>query len=165
MAAGEEFDVVPYGLEALGVMRVEKGHPTGNELNGQTTARDVGLARMVSKKKDCIGNTLSERPNLNREDGLRLMGFRPVDRAESLTAGAHFLALGVEPVIANDEGWMTSVAFSPMLGHSIGLGFIRGGAERVGQVVRAVNLLADREVTVEIVSPHFFDPEGERLRV
>ncbi len=59
MAAGEEFDVVAYGTEALGVMRVEKGHAAGNELNGQTTAENLGLGRMVSKKKDCIGNTLS----------------------------------------------------------------------------------------------------------
>jgi sarcosine oxidase subunit alpha len=164
MAAGEEFDAVAYGLEALGVMRIEKGHPTGNELNGQTTARDLGLERMVSKSKDCIGNTLSERPELARADGLRLMGFRPVDRAQPLAAGAHFLARGAAPTTANDEGWMSSAAFSPTLGHAIGLGFIRRGGERVGEVVRAVDLLRDRDVEVEIVSPHFFDPEGERLR-
>ncbi len=61
MKAGEEFDAVPYGVEALGVMRIEKGHAAGNELNGQTTALNLGLGRMVSKKKDSIGSTLSER--------------------------------------------------------------------------------------------------------
>ncbi len=164
MAAGEEFGVTPYGTEALGVMRIEKGHAAGNELNGQTTARDLGLERMVSKKKDCIGRVLAERPELAREDGLRLMGFRPVDRTQGLPAGAHFLARGAEAVTANDEGWMSSVAFSPTLGHSIGLGFIRRGAERLGEVVRAADPLRGREVEVEIVSPHFVDPEGERLR-
>ena len=138
MAAGEEFGVVAYGTEALGVMRVEKGHAAGNELNGQTTARDLGLGRMVSGKKDCIGSTLSRRAGLNRPDGLALVGFRPVDRAAKLTAGAHFVAEGKAATMENDEGWMTSVAYSPTLGHAIGLGFIRRGADRMGEVVRAV---------------------------
>ena len=118
MEAGEEFDVAPYGTEALGVMRIEKGHPAGNELNGQTTANHLGLGRMVSKKKDCIGNTLSERPEMNLEDDLRLMGFRPVKRSAILNAGAHFIGKGEEPSMKTDQGWMSSVAYSPSLGHS-----------------------------------------------
>jgi len=52
MQAGEEFDAVPYGTEALGVMRIEKGHAAGNELNGQTTVSNLGLGGFVSQKKD-----------------------------------------------------------------------------------------------------------------
>ena len=164
MAAGGEFGAVAYGTEALGVMRVEKGHAAANELNGQTTARMLGMQRMVSKKKDCIGNILSERPEMNREGGLEMMGFRPVDRSEQLAAGAHFLAPGREAVTENDEGWMTSVAWSPELGHSIGLGFIRNGHARIGETVRAWDGVRGRDVAVEIVSAHFLDPDGERLR-
>ncbi len=162
--AGADLGAVPYGTEALGVMRIEKGHAAGNELNGQTTALNLGLGRMVSRKKDCIGGVLSERPELNRDDAVRLAGFVPVDRGAALASGAHFLAQGAEAVTANDEGWMSSVAFSPTLGHSIGLGFIRRGHERIGERVRAVDLLRGADVEVEIVSPHFVDPEGERLR-
>jgi glycine cleavage system aminomethyltransferase T len=122
------------------------------------------MGRMVSKKKDCIGNTLSERPELNREDALSLVGFLPVDRQKALAAGAHFIAAGNEANTQNDEGWMSSVAYSPILGHSIGLGFIKGGHQRKGEVVRSVDPLRDNEIEVEIVSPHFIDPEGERLR-
>ena len=164
MAAGEEFDAVAYGTEALGVMRVEKGHAAGPELPGQTTARMLGMQRMVSKKKDCIGNILSERPQMNREDGLELMGFRPVDRSQELTSGAHFLAPGADAAMENDEGWMSSVAWSPELGHAIGLGFIRNGHARIGEKVRAWDGVRGRDVPVEIVSAHFLDPEGERLR-
>ena len=164
MAAGEEFDAVAYGTEALGVMRVEKGHAAGPELPGQTTARMLGMQRMVSKKKDCIGNILSERPEMNREDGLEMMGFRPVDRAQELTSGAHFLAPGAEATMDNDAGWMSSVAWSPELGHSIGLGFIRNGHARIGETVRAWDGVRGRDVPVEIVSAHFLDPDGERLR-
>ena len=164
MAAGEEFDALPYGTEALGVLRVEKGHAAGNELTGQTTARDLGLGRMVSKKKDSIGSTLSEREDLNREDGLTLVGFAPVNRQEDLKAGAHFVSKGKPATTKNDEGWMTSVVYSPSLGHSIGLGFIKRGHDRMGEIVEAADPLRGRSTDVEIVSPHFFDPEGERLR-
>ena len=164
MAAGEEFDAVAYGTEALGVMRVEKGHAAGPELPGQTTARMLGMQRMVSKKKDCIGNILSERPEMNRDDGLELMGFRPVDRSQELTSGAHFLAPGADAAMENDEGWMSSVAWSPELGHAIGLGFIRNGHARIGETVRAWDGVRGRDVPVEIVSAHFLDPDGERLR-
>ena len=165
MAAGEEFDAVAYGTEALGVMRVEKGHAAGPELIGQTTARMLGMQRMVSKKKDCIGNILSERPEMNREDGLEMMGFRPVDRSQELSSGAHFLATGAAAEMANDEGWMTSVAYSPMLETSIGLGFIRKGHARIGETVRAWDGARGTDIPVEIVSPHFYDPDGELLRV
>jgi len=164
MAAGEEFDAVPYGTEALGVMRIEKGHAAGNELTGQTTARDLGMGRMVSKKKDCIGNTLSEREALNREDGLALVGFKPVDPGVDLVAGAHFVAKGKTQTLENDEGWMTSVCYSPILESSIGLGFIKRGQDRLGEIVTAADPLRGKTADVEIVSPHFLDPEGDRLR-
>lgn len=164
MEAGEEFDATPYGTEALGVMRIEKGHAAGNELTGQTTANNLGLGKMVSKKKDSIGNRLSERPEMNREDDLRLVGFKPVDTSKPLAAGAHFVDNGKEAVTKNDLGWMTSVAYSPELGHSIGLGFLKKGDQRKGDKLRAVDLLRGGEVEVEVVSPHMIDPEGERLR-
>ena len=164
MKAGEEFDAAPYGTEALGVMRIEKGHAAGNELNGQTTALNLGLGGMVSSKKDCIGKTLSQRPEMNRDDAIRLVGFRPVDRSVKLIAGSHFINKGDDATMANDQGWMTSVAYSPSLGHSIGLGFIKEGHNRKGEIVRAVSPIHDTEMEVEIVSAHFIDPEGERLR-
>lgn len=89
--AGEEYDAAPYGTEALGVMRIEKGHCTGNELNGQTTAHNIGLGKMVSQKKECIGQVLAQRPEMIRDDAVRLVGFRPVDRDKKLIAGSHFL--------------------------------------------------------------------------
>jgi len=164
MQAGEAFDAVPYGTEALGVMRIEKGHAAGNELNGQTTAANIGLGRMVSKKKDAIGNTMSEREGLNEENDLSLVGFKPVNPSSALSAGAHFVTKGKVATTENDEGWMTSVAYSPSLECSIGLGFIQRGQDRLGEIVDAADPLRGKSISVEIVSPHFIDPEGERLR-
>ena len=86
--AGEEFDAIVYGTEALGVMRVEKGHVAGNELNGQSTALNMGLGKMVSKKKDSIGMVLSQREGMNDPNGYRLVGVKPVDPQGKLTAAA-----------------------------------------------------------------------------
>ncbi|NNF92834.1 MAG: sarcosine oxidase subunit alpha, partial [Boseongicola sp.] len=164
MQVGEEFDVVSYGTEALGVMRIEKGHAAGNELNGQTTARMLGLGGMVSQKKDAFGTRLSQRDEMSREDGLKLVGFRPVDRSVILTAGAHFLTPGDLADMAHDQGWMTSVAWSPELSHSVGLGFLKNGGKRMGETVRAYSPVRDQDVMVEVCSPHHIDPEGERQR-
>jgi len=164
MAAGEEFDAVPYGTEALGVMRIEKGHAAGNELNGQTTAQMLGLGMMVSKKKDSIGSKLSEREMMNQPDDMRLVGFKPVDQSNELNAGAHFITKGDTPTMQSDQGWMTSVAYSPTLGHSIGLGFIKCGSDRMGEVVRAYDPTRGKDTDVEICSPHFYDPDGGRQR-
>ncbi len=69
MAAGAEYDIVPYGTEALGVMRIEKGHVAGNEINGQLTARDLGLGRMMSMKKDYIAACSPSGPRSLRRTG------------------------------------------------------------------------------------------------
>jgi sarcosine oxidase subunit alpha len=82
MEEGAPIGAIPYGTEALGIMRIEKGHPAGNELNGQTTAGDLGLARMMSKKKDYIGSVMAQRPALTAPGRPVLVGFRPVDRAQ-----------------------------------------------------------------------------------
>jgi methylglutamate dehydrogenase subunit C len=164
LARGAEFDPIVYGTEALGVMRIEKGHVAGGELNGQSTALNMGLGKMVSKKKDSIGMVLSQREGLTDENGYRLVGVRPVDPQGKLTAGSHFLEIGAEPVASNDGGWLTSKVYSPHIGSDIALGYLKGGDRKIGTRMRAVNLVAKTETEVEIVSPHFFDPDGERLR-
>ena len=165
MEAGQPYGIHPYGTEALGVMRIEKGHVAGNELNGQTTASDLGLARMMSRKKDYIGRVMAARPALVDPDRLRVVGFRAVDPAIRLRAGAHFVATGREVTAANDEGFMTSVAFSPSLKHWVGLGLLRRGPDRIGERLRCVDPLRDAAFDVEVCSPVFVDPNEERLRV
>jgi methylglutamate dehydrogenase subunit C len=164
MQAGEPFGIVPYGTEALGVMRIEKGHVAGNELDGRTTADDLGLGRMMSSKKDFIGRVMAVRPALVDPRRPKLVGLRPRDAGKRLYAGAHLLPVGAALVADNDQGIITSVAFSPSLNHWIGLGFIVGGIERIGQTVMMVDFMRDSFIEVEIYAPVFVDPKGERLR-
>ncbi len=162
--AGQEFDAVVYGTEALGVMRIEKGHVAGNELNGQSSALNMGLGKMVSKKKDSIGMVLSQRDGMNQPGGYRLVGVKPVDPHGSLSAGSHVMEIGAPVELASDGGWLTSKVYSPHLGCDIALGYLKGGDQKVGHRMRAVNFLTKTDTEIDIVSPHFFDPEGERLR-
>jgi len=164
MAEGEEFDVTPYGTEALGVMRIEKGHAAGNELNGTTTALNLGMGRMVSKKKDSIGSILSERPGLNAADALMQVGVKPLSNTDKITAGGHLMAASGPVDAKHDQGYVTSAAFSPILDSMIGLAFLKNGADRLGEKMRLISPVTNTTVEVEIVSHHFVDPEGERLR-
>ncbi len=163
MAAGAALGVLSYGTEAMAVMRIEKGHVAGNELNGTTTANDLGLGRLMSRDKDFIGRVLAGRPGLADAARPVLVGVKPVDASARLCAGAHFLAIGAKPTPDNDQGYLTSAAFSPTLGHAIGLGFLARGRERSGERIRAYDPVRGGDVVVEVVSPVFLDPEAERL--
>jgi glycine cleavage system aminomethyltransferase T len=161
---GKAFDLVPYGTEALGVMRVEKGHAAGNELSGQTTAGDLGMGRMLSKKKDFIGRVMAQRPGLLEPDRPALVGLRPVDHAMRLRAGGHLFAKGAQLLPSNDEGYVTSVAFSPSLGHSVALALLKHGPDRHGEQIRVHDPVRGSDVDVQVCNPVFIDPEGVRLR-
>jgi sarcosine oxidase subunit alpha len=159
LAAG----AAPYGLEALGVLRLEKGHPVGAELNGQTTAADLGMGGMLSRKKDFVGRALSRRPALLEPDRATLVGLRPCAAGATLQAGAHLVPAGAASTAANDLGHVTSAAYSATLGCWIGLGLLAGGGGRIGQRLRAVNPLQDIETEVEVVPRVFHDPDGKAL--
>ncbi|WP_441252230.1 sarcosine oxidase subunit alpha family protein [Tardiphaga sp. 71_E8_N1_1] len=164
MQAGKPFDVTPYGTEALSVMRIEKGHVAGSELNGQTVARDLGLGRMMSVKKDYIGRTMAAREALIDSNRPTLVGLRPVDRSHRLRNGALLFARGVTPASDNNAGFITSTAFSPSSNHWIGLGLLARGPERHGEIIRAWDPVRSGDYELEVVDPVFIDAEGARLR-
>ena len=83
MQAGAPYGICPYGVEAMSVLRIEKGHVTHNEIDGTVTAADLGMGRLVSKTKpDFIGRAMLDREGLNDPDRLRLVGLVPLDPKE-----------------------------------------------------------------------------------
>jgi sarcosine oxidase subunit alpha len=165
MEAGAPFGIQPYGTEPLGVLRIEKGHPAGGELNGQITAHDLGMGKLLSAKKDFVGRFMAARPALTDHERPTLVGLKPIDKDARIRAGAHLVPKDAEPIARNDQGYVTSIAYSPSLGHWLGLGFIARGPERHGEVVRACDPLRGSDIEVEICHPGFIDPDGVRLRV
>ena len=159
LKAGEAFSIIPYGLEAAGLLRIEKGHVAGPELNGQTTAADLGLGRMMKKQGDFIGRVMAQRPGLTDPSRPRLVGVRPVDPSNPLHAGAHLVEAGS----SRSLGWMTSVTRAVEIEGWIGMAMLRDGQRRMGTRLLAANPLAKKAIEVEIVSPHFVDPENRRV--
>ena len=164
MEAGGAFGVTPYGTEALSVMRIEKGHPAGAELNGQTTAADLGLGGLVSRRKDFVGRVMARRPGLTDPDRPTLVGLKPIGEGARLRAGALLLTRGVPAVAANDQGYVTSAAFSPTLGHWIALALLKRGPLRHGETIVAHDPVRGGDTLALVCPPVFVDPQGERLR-
>ena len=160
--ASKAHDGCLYGTEALGALRIEKGHVTGVELDGRTTIEDAGLGKMASDKKPYIGNVLRKRPDMTREDRPQLVGIYPKDRTETFKAGSILCA--EDQLEGHGDGWITAVTHSPELGHWIGLGYIKGGYSNwSGKTVVAADPVRTGNTDVEIVSPHMVDPAGARM--
>ena len=151
-------------MEALNVLRIEKGFITHAEIHGRITAFDLGMQRMVSEKKDCIGKTSASRPGLLDSEREQLIALKPVGSVKQIVAGAHLFDLNDDPIRENDRGYITSVGFSPTFGHFIGLGFFKGGQARLGEQIKMVDHLRGIETECEIINTVSFDPKGDRLR-
>ncbi|SNR28026.1 sarcosine oxidase subunit alpha family protein [Puniceibacterium sediminis] len=160
----EAFGGGAYGMEALNVLRIEKGHITHAEIHGRTTAFDIGMGRMIAPGKDCIGKAMAARPGLVGPRRQQMVGLQPLDADKSLTAGAQLFAQGAVVARETNEGYVTSVCHSPFLGHGLGLGFLRDGRARHGEVVRMVDQLRGLEVACRVTDPVRVDPDGGRLR-
>jgi sarcosine oxidase subunit alpha len=164
MQAGGKHGICAYGAEALGVLRIEKGHVTHAEINGTVTPGDLGFGRMVSPTKpDFIGKAMLAREGMQAADRPRLVGVKPLDPATSFRTGAHILADGAAATLENDQGYITSSCFSPNLGHTIGLALIKSGPERLGEKIMIWNGLRNEFTEGVICSPVFIDPQNEKL--
>ena len=161
LQVGKPFGIRPYGLDALNTLRIEKGHITSAELNGNTSAGDLGFARMLKKQGDFIGRALSQREGLVAADRLQLVGVRPVNRTRRLRNGTQLVAPESR---AESLGYVTSSTPSVELEGWVGLALLRAGGQRLGQHLIGVSAVHDETTEIEVVSPHMLDPENERVR-
>ena len=164
LEAGRKHSITPYGTEAMGVLRIEKGHIAGMEMDGRTTPDDVGLGSMVAADKDCIGKRSLALPALRAPDRKQLVGLVPKDGKSAIPKGAQLVIdprhAAPNPII----GHVTSTCYSPTLGRPIALALLARGRERHGELLFATSPLTGAVVEVEVRSPLFYDPKGERLR-
>ncbi|WP_309666950.1 sarcosine oxidase subunit alpha family protein [Tabrizicola sp.] len=161
LARAETMGGGPYGMEALNVLRIEKGFITHAEIHGRITAHDIGMEKMVSAKKDCIGKAAAQRPGLWGPDREQLVGLKAV---EAISAGAHLFVPGAEVHREMDQGYVTSVGWSPTLDAWLGLAFLKDGRARIGGRIRLVDHLRGIDVICDVCHPVFHDPEGVKLR-
>jgi sarcosine oxidase subunit alpha len=161
LARAETMGGGPYGMEALNVLRIEKGFITHAEIHGRTTAFDIGMEKMVSAKKDCIGKAAAARPGMHGPEREQLVGLKAT---APMTAGAHVFTPGDRVHRETDQGYITSVCWSPTLEAHLALAFVKDGRARHGQKIRVVDHLRKIDVMAEITDPVFHDKEGAKLR-
>ena len=158
----KKYDGCLYGLEALGALRVEKGHVTAAELDGRVTIDDAGLSKMASTKKSYIGSAMRKRGVLKNNDREILVGFFPENLKETFNAGT--IVCEKNKIKGQGIGRITSVTYSPELGHWIGIGFVKGGLDKwKDTTLVGADPVRDKQMNLKVVSPNMIDPKGERM--
>ena len=152
----------PYGLEALDILRVEKGYLTTSELNGQTTPYDLGMDALVALGNPCVGRDLLGRPAFHEPGRPRLTGLRAADGHSQFLAGAQLTSVD-ETMKAC--GHVTSSAYSPELDEWIGLALVAGSLCAPGGVLMARDPLRHGDTAVRLVPPVHVDPAGTRMKL
>ena len=158
---GASRGIRPYGLDALNTLRIEKGHVTTAELNGNTSADDLGMQRLLKTRGDFVGRTLAQRPGLTAPERLQLVGVRPVDRARRLRNGTQ-LVMPAAP--DRSLGYITSCTPSTELGSWVGLALVSAGRRHLGERLIGLAPVHGESTDIEIISPHMLDPENTRVR-
>jgi sarcosine oxidase subunit alpha len=161
---GETHGLTPYGTEAMGALRIEKGHVTHAEADGRTTPDDLGLGRMASRKKDAIGVRALDFPALQEDGRKQLVGLIAEDPAAAFPQGAQVTAeaLGDQPRPA--LGHVTSYAYSSELKRMVALALLWDGRALHGQTVHVVSPIMGMAAAAKVADSIMIDPEGERLR-
>lgn len=157
---GRDFGAVPYGIEALMIMRTEKGYlHVGGDTDGTTLPGDVGMDGPIAKKvANFVGRRSLLRPAAQDSNRMQLVGLLPRDRRTKLPVGAHVAASRPPAPI---EGFVTSSHYSPVLGHPVALGMLARGQSRFGDIITVWHL--GSPIEAEVAKTPFYDPSGERV--
>jgi sarcosine oxidase subunit alpha len=158
--AGQAFGMVPFGLEALDILRIEKGFiHVGTDTDGATIPADIGWGKPGQREGDYLGKRSLLHPSATKAGRRQLVGLEPLERQEPLPVGAHVVGGSPHP----SQGFVTSSCFSPTLDRAIALGLLADGRQRHGETVTVWS--EGRAFPARVVAPRFLDPEGARLHV
>lgn len=165
LQAGKALGVSVYGTEALGTMRIEKGHVAGSELDGRANVGDLGLGGMANMSKHFIGKHMWQRPAQKGENRLQVVGLKSLEPGRNLRIGADLTSDNQRPdAVSASQGHVSATTYSPSLGVGIALGLLQNGASRHGEEIEAVSPVHDEKIRVQVCHPIFIDREGERVR-
>jgi len=164
MELGKEMNIEPYGTEALSTLRIEMGHVAGSEIDGRVIASDLSLEGMLSKKKDFIGKRSLNREaflNPNRE---KIVGVIPLDKKTMIPEGSHLVSDSNAPLPNPKLGHISASCWSVEYNNPFSLAILKEGKKRIGEKLYALSPLKNKNIPVEIVSSHYVDSKGERVR-
>ena len=161
---GEEFNIQPYGTEALSTLRIEMGHVAGPELDGRTIPYDVSLEGLVSKKKDFIGKRSLIKEAFIKDDRQKIVGLIPLDRKSSIPEGSHLVEDDKAKLPNPKLGHVSSSCWSVENNNPFSLAILKDGKNMIGKKLYAVSPLKNKSIEVEVISSHYVDHEGKRVR-
>ena len=158
--AGQEFDIVPLGLEALNLLRIESGLIfAGCEFCDQTDPFEAGIGFTVplkSKRDEFIGKQAIARRSsspVRKLVGLEIMGGTVPSTGDCLRVGKA------------QVGEITSAMRSPILGKTIALARIDVTHSEPGSEIEVGQLDGQQKrLRAEIVPFPHFDPKKRRVR-
>lgn len=156
LAAGQEFDIAPFGVEAQRILRLEKKHLiVGQDTDALSNPLEADLEWVVKfNKDDFIGKQALQAV---QERGLRqkLVGFTLRD--SGVAEGGQAVVLNGKPA-----GRVASARFSPSAGKCVGLAWVP--IELVNHDGPFQIRINGELVQADIVNEAFYDPQGERVR-
>jgi len=165
MAQGTQYDITPYGTEAMHVLRAEKGFIiVGQDTDGTITPFDAGLDWAVGKKKpDFVGKRSMTRPDIVAPGRKQLVGLLTDDPNVVLEEGAQIVADPKQAIPMTMIGHVTSSYWSETLGRSIAMALVAGGHDMTGDTLFIP--MPGKTHTAKVSGVVFYDSEGARLHV
>jgi len=163
LAAGAPYGITPYGTEAMGMLRLEKGHVVGAELDGRTIPLDFGFDRMQKPDRDFVGRRSLEREAFAPGERRSLVGLVSQD-GQGIARGSQLVADPRATPPVKMLGHVTSTVFSSNLGKEIALALLEDADAWQGRTLWAASPLTGRNVPVTVGGAVFVDPEGARPR-
>ena len=161
---GKNFGMQPYGTEALSTLRIEMGHVAGSELDGRTIPYDNSLEGLVSKKKDFIGKRSLNRSAFVADDRQKIVGVVPLDKKTSIPEGS-YLVKDPKAKLPNPKlGHISASCWSVEYDNPFSLAILHDGKNMIGKKLFALSPVKNKSIAVEIVSSHYVDPKGTRVR-
>ncbi len=161
---GKDFNIQPYGTEALSTLRIEMGHVAGSELDGRTIPYDNSLEGLVSKKKDFIGKRSLNKTAYIDSNRQKIVGVVPLDKKTSIPEGSYIVKDAKAKLPNPKLGHVSASCWSVEYDNPFSLAIIKDGKNMIGQKLFAMSPLKNKVIPVEIVSSHYVDPKGERVR-
>ena len=151
--------IVPFGVEAQRILRLEKGHfIVGQDTDGLTRAFSAGLDWAIKLDKDDFAGKPELAWQLAAGIAEKLVGLQPAD-GSIVPEEASLIVEGSRIV-----GRITSSRMSPTLRRSICLALVEGRLAEPGTAV-TVRLPGGRRIEARVMPQHaHVDPDGGRMR-
>ena len=157
MEAGDEFGIRPFAVESQRVLRLEKGHViVGQDTDGLTNPLEADMGWALGRRKRYYVGKRSIEIAAAKGIARRLVGYRLVGSVGTVPEEGCLVIRRGEIV-----GRVTSSAWSPTLGRTIGLAYVAPDQAAAGHVFD-IKAQDGRIVRAEVAALPFYDPDNTR---